>query len=128
MQSTTLSAKTASTQMTLMLATLPGIAGSLHQRFIDFEVRAYASIPAMHGFLVDDDILFLSFCRVRQKTLPSGEPGAELVGSPNAYWCFDLNSKNPSAVHFIQAFASWFDYLWQGSRKVWPAEPEKGPE
>jgi hypothetical protein len=124
MQSGTVSVGIARSQEQQILQSLPRMSSALRERFVDFEVRAYPSVPVLHGFLIDNDTLFLSFCSVERRTTASGEV-RELIGSPNPYWCFESTSDNPSAAHFIQAFASWFDYLTGISRAVWPADAGK---
>lgn len=97
-------------------------------RGLHVQVRAYASIPVMHGFLVDHDLLFLSFCGIQQVVSPKypGRVVNELIGSPTAYWQFDSNSTNTASRYFVSAFASWFEFLWKNSRSIWPASITKG--
>ena len=124
LQSHTVSTATATEKIQRMQEFFPKEHANLEGRRIHVKVRAYDSVPIMHGFLVDDDVLFLSFCGIRQ--VPATDNPAisvnELIGSPNAYWQFEKQSADSASGYFISAFASWFEFLWKTGRHIWPAD------
>lgn len=104
LQSHTVSTATATDKIQRMQQLFPKERANLDDRRIHVKVRAYDSVPIMHGFLVDDDVLFLSFCGIRQ--VPATENPAisvnELVGSPNADWQFEKQSPDSASIYSSQ--------------------------
>lgn len=89
-------------------------AADLAGRGLRFECRAYDTVPTIHGFLFNDNVGFLSLCSLR---------GGKLFGSPNPYIRLESPAHptmDEAAVHFLLAFASWFDFHWKKARRVWP--------
>ena len=124
LKSSTVSPEMAATRIFEIQRDLPGQHEAMANRNVQVQVRAYASVPVMHGFLVDGEILFLSFCGIRQVNSPDvpGEFVSELTGSPTAYWQFDMAS-NPASRYFVSTFAGWFNHVWRNSRPIWPLQP-----
>lgn len=88
---------------------------TLKQRKIRFECRAYDEIPTLHGFLFNDDVVLLSLCAIRNN---------KLFGMPNPYLRLSRPGhplRDEAALHFIEAFESWFEHRWRSARQVWPA-------
>lgn len=88
---------------------------NLTSRKIRFECRAYSALPFLHGFMIDQKQLFISFCAVRD---------GRLVGAPNPYLFFERPStvaEDVGAGHLFEVFDTWFEFTWTRSRRVWPA-------
>lgn len=83
---------------------------------VTFACRAYSEVPIVHGFLIDEQILFASFC---------ADDGTVLT-IPPSYIRFDSKPGSPSeldtttAEHFIRVFSGWFNSRWEKARPVWP--------
>jgi hypothetical protein len=80
---------------------------------IDFQCRAYLSEPFMHGFLLDDRILFVSLCSFDDGKMASS-PYLQFL--KNAGPDYELDER--VAEYFIAVFASWFDRRWTAARPV----------
>ena len=90
------------------------MAADLAGRGMCFECRAYNKVPTIHGFLFNDNVGFLSLYSLR---------GGKLFGSPNPYIRLESPihpAADEAAVHFLLAFASWFEFHWEKGRKIWP--------
>jgi hypothetical protein len=86
----------------------------LRKRRIRFEVRAYDDLPTLHGFLFNQQTLFLSCCGIQ---------GGRLKGSPNPYYRLDdarQSAADHAGNHFLTAFHQWFDHRWKKGRRIWP--------
>ena len=85
---------------------------ALHTRGVIFECKASPVTPVVHGFLVNETVLFLSLIRV--------DTEGRLIGGGNAYWKFLKRPQHEATCHFFQVFSDWFDYGWKAGRNVWP--------
>lgn len=84
----------------------------LHNRNISVSIRAYKELPVVHGFLFNDEHLFISVC---------GITDGKLVGSPNPYLVYEKPSaraRDLMSDHFHKVYRGWFDELWSHSRKI----------
>jgi len=79
-------------------------------RNIDFECRLYDEVPTFHGFLLNIDTLFL--------TMSKTQKNGKLESSSSPYWVFRRDTENQQLSHPIEAFQSWFDYVWKHGVKV----------
>lgn len=89
-------------------------AADLAGRRMRFECRAYNKAPTIHGFLFNDNVGFLGLCGLR---------GGKLFGSPNPYIRMESPihpAADEAAVHFLSAFADWFEFHWKKGRNIWP--------
>jgi hypothetical protein len=89
-------------------------AQALEGRRIGLEVRAYASEPILHGFLLNQEILTLALCWKKEQ---------ELRSSP--YLLFDQNPEDlevdpAMAQEYISFFEGWFREEWGKARPIWP--------
>jgi Predicted nucleotide-binding protein containing TIR-like domain len=85
---------------------------ALAARGVTFECKASPVTPVVHGFLVNETVLFLSLTR-------TGADG-RLGGGGNAYWRFLRRPEHEATSHFFHVFSDWFDYAWSAGRNVWP--------
>ena len=84
----------------------------LKRRNVRFECKAYSEVPTMHGFLFNDNALFVTLCGIEDK---------KLLGAPNPYLRLDSPrhpSSDQAAVHFLNSFESWFQHRWHKARKI----------
>lgn len=92
-----------------------GGAATIRSSGLKFECRAYVSEPFMHGFLLDDRALFISFCSFDDKKWISS-PYMEFL--KEATPGYELDSK--AATHFIKVFENWFKRQWTIARIIAP--------
>jgi hypothetical protein len=85
---------------------------ALAARGVTFECKASPVTPVVHGFLVNDMVLFLSLTRI--------DTDGRLIGGGNAYWKFLSRPQHQATSHFFRVFSDWFDYAWKAGRNVWP--------
>lgn len=84
----------------------------MERRQIKFECRAYQSVPSIHGFLVNENVMLLTLCGLSSD--------GKLVGRPNPYWRFERAVSSETATHFFKVFEDWFSYHWSKGRRIWP--------
>lgn len=88
---------------------------SLKARRVKFECRAYSRVPLFHGFMINRKQLFISSCTVKD---------GRLVGAPNPYLFVErpvAPERDIGATHLFDVFDTWFEFIWERSRRVWPA-------
>lgn len=84
---------------------------SLNKRFeasginISVEWRTYDFLPSVHGYLLDDNYLFIGW----NKWTNVGNRW-ELRGAEHGYLYFEKGREE--AEYFISLFRNWFDYAW----------------
>jgi hypothetical protein len=110
--SDTVSIRTAVNSKVEIRKTGSRIKDKLDERSVNFECRAYANLPLLHGFLIDPQgVLLLTFCDVKNN---------QLIGRPNPYWRLDNTPTSEISTHFFSVFRNWFAYYWKSGSKVWP--------
>lgn len=112
----TVSTTTAAQRIEAIRKTLSSMAKKLSDRNIKFECRMYSSVPVLHGFLVNDSVLFLTLLRIEK---------GKLIGAPNAYWKFVRMPSHAANEHYFQAYSDWFNHAWDTGIPVWPLDKEK---
>lgn len=86
----------------------------LKRRNIDFQCRAYTSLPSIHGFAVNRH-LYVSFCR--------NEKGKLLCAATYLSFCSDsedIAQDTEISNHYIDVFNNWFAQHWEKGRRIWP--------
>lgn len=75
------------------------------------ELRQYDLPPIFHGFLLNDDHLFIGFTEI---------PEGKIVGGIKPYLHLWKDAKNTSEfnLHYFKFFKNWFDYYWNISKEV----------
>jgi hypothetical protein len=89
---------------------------------VRFGCRVYGDAPFMHGFLVDDQVLFMGLCS-HDGTAWTTSPYIHFVKSPEDGGELD----GAIGTHFIKVFNNWFDARWKNAnaRTVWlPAQQD----
>lgn len=81
---------------------------------VQFECRAYDALPGVHGFVVNDDVAYVSLCGL-SRDWSAG------TGSP--YLRFKRDTGIVAADHMIASVRALFDFHWLRSRPVWPPPP-----
>ncbi|NMG63630.1 hypothetical protein GPA19_01515 [Azoarcus indigens] len=101
-----------------------GKAQYIEEHNFGFACRVYAEAPLMHGFLVDDRILFVGLCSNDGKAWTTS-PYIQFIRNPEKRSELD----GDIARHFIQVFEGWFDAHWNApaARRVWPHESIQAP-
>ena len=82
---------------------------NLHK--FSFEMRKYDLPPIFHGFLLNDEHLFLGFTEIE---------GGKLVGGTKPYLYLNKKNENISDItlHYFSFFKNWFYYNWNISQEV----------
>lgn len=78
----------------------------LKQRNIKIEIRTYPSPPVIHGFLINDQHLYIGFTEIIK---------GKLHGGCFPYRYYRYNKDCPLNVHYFRLFKSWFHYVWENS-------------
>lgn len=84
-----------------------------------FAARAYSAVPAMHGFLVNDELLIVGFCINMDCRIETTE-----------YMIFvkDGGSMNCNERVFLETkkmFLRWFDAQWTEAREIGPVDSDE---
>ncbi len=74
------------------------------------ELRKYAQPPIIHGFLVNNKYLFLSFTEIKK---------GKLQGGYLPYIYIEYNKTSLMNQHFFEMFKTWFDYIYHNSPLVY---------
>jgi hypothetical protein len=75
-----------------------------------FELKQYDLPPILHGFLMNDEHLFLGFTEIINGKLFGGT-------RPYLHLCKQENMSDITS-HYFSFFKSWFEYYWSISKEV----------
>lgn len=85
----------------------------VHQELYKFklEMREYDLPPILHGFLLNDEHLFIGFTEIIN---------GKLLGGTKPYLHLSKKAGNISTVtsHYFSFFKHWFNYYWNQSNEV----------
>ncbi|AXG71473.1 hypothetical protein KORDIASMS9_03730 [Kordia sp. SMS9] len=73
------------------------------------EIKKYSSPPLIHGFIINNEHLFLGFTEIVNKKLHGGVFPYLYLKKDNSS---DLNK------HYFNFFKSWFDYYWMNAESM----------
>ncbi|HZY80951.1 MAG TPA: hypothetical protein VFE50_15620 [Cyclobacteriaceae bacterium] len=74
------------------------------------EIRSYDLPPVIHGFVINNKHLFISFTEVSNEKLKGGT-------FPYCYMEFDHTSDLNR--HYFNMYRTWFDYMWDSSKPAY---------
>lgn len=74
----------------------------------DIKITKYPDIPIMHGFLIDDEHLFLGFSHFEQ---------GGLVGGNTPYIYVQRDIKSEFKKELFSMYSTWFDHYWNSGKK-----------
>lgn len=91
------------------------IGNSLHNhndidRFC-LKIRQYDLPPIFHGFILNDEHLFLGFTEIHSNKIIGGT-------KPYLYLWRNENKESELNSHFFKFYTDWFDYYWKISKEV----------
>ncbi|RYY33867.1 MAG: hypothetical protein EOP46_15195 [Sphingobacteriaceae bacterium] len=77
----------------------------------DFKIRQYDNFPIYHGFIINDEHLFVSFTYFNE---------GKLIGRNQPYLHVTSEGENPSKLtkHYFRFFKDWFNHYWKISTEV----------
>jgi len=78
---------------------------------LNFEMRQYDLPPIIHGFLLNDEHLFLGFTEIESNKLLGGT-------KPYLHLCKTREGKSDVTSHYFSFFKQWFNYYWSISKEV----------
>lgn len=76
---------------------------------IKVELKSYDLPPVIHGFMINDKYLFLSFTEISED---------KIVGGFLPYIFIEYNHSSILNRHHFKMFKSWFDYTWKISPTI----------
>jgi len=74
------------------------------------EIRSYSLPPVVHGFLLNNKHLFLSFTEIENGKLKGGT-------FPYVYMEFNFSSRLNR--HYFNMFKTWFEHIWSSSKQTY---------
>lgn len=77
---------------------------TLQERKVYIEVNKYDYIPTIHGFIVNDKHLFISFCIWDNNIL---------TGADMPYQYFKRDPEDTLSLRYFYLFNNWFNHLWR---------------
>lgn len=86
--------------------------GHLHDLTkFSLEIRQYDLPPIYHGFIINNEHLFLGFTELEN---------GKLVGGIKPYIHLKIDSDSPTdfTVHYFTFFTDWFEFYWKQSKQV----------
>jgi hypothetical protein len=81
---------------------------TLKARDISIEIRAYDLPPIIHGFILNDQYLYLGLTHIEN---------GKVKGSIFPYWYLQFD-KTRTTVHLFNVYNSWFKYTWKRSHPI----------
>lgn len=76
-----------------------------------FEIKQYDLPPIFHGFLVNDEHLFLGFTEIDNGKLLGGT-------KPYLHLCKKTKNNSEITLHYFNSYSHWFYYYWGISKTV----------
>ena len=83
-----------------------------------FELRQYDLPPIFHGFLVNEEHLFLGFTEIVNGKLIGGT-------KPYLHLCKQPDDTSEITAHYFNIFKDWFEYYWTRSKEVAHVKKER---
>jgi hypothetical protein len=75
------------------------------------EIRQYELPPIFHGFILNDEHLFIGFTEIHNGKIIGGT-------KPYLYLWRDKNQDSELNAHFFRFYKDWFNYYWELSKEV----------
>lgn len=76
---------------------------------VDVEIRSYKLPPVIHGFLLNNKHLFLSFTEI---------DSGKLKGGSFPYVYMEFNHSSRLNKHYFNMFKTWFEHIWNSSKQA----------
>ena len=77
---------------------------------MEVELRQYDSPPVIHGFLINEKFLFLSFTEIQKN---------KIKGGSFPYTFMEYNHSSKLNCHYFNMFKTWFEYTWHISNSIY---------
>lgn len=83
-----------------------------------FSLRQYNLPPIFHGFVLNDEHLFISFSEIFDNKIIGGT-------KPYLHLCKQDDNISEISMHYFNFFKNWFDYYWKTSIEITNTEGHK---